>query len=104
MKLEDQHRDPGTDLEVEMESVFNEHYIGTLKGPPPFIRLQSKDFVNKLSIYHAKFCSVGMHKPGQRCMGLIEITAKALSTGVALILFAVQKNNLELNIKHAVEW
>ena len=104
MKLEDHHRDPETDLEVEMESIFNEHYLASLEGPPPFIRLESESFVNQLNMYHANFCPVEMHKPGQRCMGLIEITAKALSTGVALILLAVQKNNLELNIKHAVEW
>ena len=45
MKLEDQHRDPGTDLEVEMEGIFNEHYLASLRGPPPYIRLESEDFV-----------------------------------------------------------
>jgi hypothetical protein len=45
-----------------------------------------------------------MHKPGQRCNGLIEMTADALSGGVvALMLLAVQAgDNLELNIKHAI--
>ena len=38
-------------------------------------------------------------------MELIEMTANALSGGaVALILLSVQKDNLELNIKQAVEW
>ena len=46
-----------------------------------------------------------MHKHGQRCTELIEKTANALSSGVVtLMLLAVQKNNLELNIKQAVEW
>jgi hypothetical protein len=45
-----------------------------------------------------------MNKPGQPCTGLIDITAKALSSGAALILLAVQKSNLELNIKVAVKW
>jgi hypothetical protein len=31
------------------------------------------------------------------------MTAKAASSGSALILLAIQKNNLELNIKSAVE-
>jgi uncharacterized protein (DUF952 family) len=42
---------------------------------------------------------------GQRCIELIETTANALHSGaVALILLSVQKDNLELNIKKAVEW
>jgi hypothetical protein len=46
-----------------------------------------------------------MHRPSQRCAELIETTANALSGGaVALILLAIQKNNLELNINRAVEW
>jgi hypothetical protein len=44
-----------------------------------------------------------MHKEGQRCTELIEKTANELSGGAAaLILLAVQKDNLELNIKEAV--
>ena len=46
-----------------------------------------------------------MHRHDQRCTDLIEVTANALSGGVvALMLMAVQRNNLELNIKKAVEW
>jgi hypothetical protein len=46
-----------------------------------------------------------MHKPGQRCTDLIEKTANALSDNVvALMLLAVQKDNLELNIGQAVRW
>jgi len=44
-----------------------------------------------------------MQKHGQRCAGLIEMTANALSDGaVALMLVAVQRDNLELSIKQAV--
>ena len=57
-----------------------------------------------MNMYNANFCPVEMHKPGQLCSGLIEMTSKALSRGVALILLAIQKNNLELNIKRAIEW
>ena len=44
-----------------------------------------------------------MQKHGQRCDGLIEITANALSDGVvALMLVAVQRDNLELRMKQAI--
>ena len=44
-----------------------------------------------------------MQKPGQQCAGLIETTANALSGGVvALMLVAVQRDNLELSINQAI--
>jgi hypothetical protein len=46
MKLEDQHRDPAL-LNDEIERIFSEHFTANLKGPPPFVRLESEDFVNK---------------------------------------------------------
>ena len=50
-------------------------------------------------------CPVGMHKPGQRCTDLIDVTANTLSVGVvALMLMAVQRDNLELSVKQAVRW
>ena len=46
-----------------------------------------------------------MHKQGQRCTELIEVTANALSGGaVTLMLTAVQRDNLELSVSKAVEW
>jgi hypothetical protein len=57
MKLEDQHRDPEMDLDVEMESIFNQHYLGSLRGPPPFIRLESENFVHQLNVYGANILS-----------------------------------------------
>ena len=45
-----------------------------------------------------------MQRHGQGCAGLIEMTADALSGGVvALMLVAVQRDNLELSIKWAIE-
>jgi len=86
MKLEDQRRDPAI-LNDEMEKIFNKEFLANLKGSPPSVRLER------------------MHKPGQRCSDLIQMTANALSTGVvSLMLLSVQKNNLELNIKQAVTW
>ena len=49
-------------------------------------------------------CSIGMHRPGQKCTDLIEKTAKVLSSSVILMLFAMQKDNLELSIRQAVKW
>ena len=47
--------------------------------------------------------SAEMQKHGQQCAGLIELTANALSDGaVALMLVAVQRDNLELGIKLAI--
>ena len=44
MKLEDQDRDPAH-VDDDMENIFNEHFLATLEGSPPFVRLESKDFV-----------------------------------------------------------
>ena len=41
----------------------------------------------------------------QRCTDLIEVTANALNEGVvALMLVAVQRDNLELGVKKAIKW
>lgn len=46
-----------------------------------------------------------MHQPHQKCRGLIEATANALSGGVVgLMLVAVQRDNLELSVKQAIKW
>ena len=54
---------------------------------------------------HVNIRSIEMQKHGQRCAGLIEMTANALSGSVvALMLVAVQRHNLEFSIKWAIEW
>ena len=46
-----------------------------------------------------------MHKHDQRCTDLIKVTANVLSEAVvALMLLAVQRDNLEFSITKAVEW
>ena len=67
MKLEDQHRDPESDLNVEMESIFNQHYLASLRGPPPFVRLESEDFVNQLNVYDANILSC------KKCTSLVNV-------------------------------
>ena len=44
MQLEDEGRDPEAYIETEVENVFNRYYLGGLSEPPPFVRLESKDF------------------------------------------------------------
>ena len=43
MKLEDENRDPEINLDAEAENIFKQHYLASLDGPPPFIRLESED-------------------------------------------------------------
>ena len=43
MKLEDEGRDQETDLNTEVENIFNQHYLASLKEHP-FIRLESEDY------------------------------------------------------------
>jgi hypothetical protein len=42
MKLEDQDRDPAH-VDDDVEDIFNEHFLGSLKGSTPFVRLESED-------------------------------------------------------------
>jgi len=45
-----------------------------------------------------------MHKDDGRCTDLIKLTANSLSGSVVtLMLVAVQKNNLEVSIDHAIK-
>jgi hypothetical protein len=56
-------------------------------------------------MYYDNHCPAEMNKPGQPCTDLIERTASSLSSNVArLMLLAVQKDNLELNINYTVTW
>ena len=54
-------------------------------------------------MYYINFCPAAMHKPGQDCTKLIEKTANELSSSFLNMVSAVQKDNLELSIKQAVE-
>ena len=46
-----------------------------------------------------------MHRENARCNDLIEKTAAALDNDiVALMLLAVQRDNLELSVKVALNW
>jgi hypothetical protein len=49
MKLEDDSENRETDLDAEVEKIFDQHYLASLGGHPPFVRLESEDFVNQLT-------------------------------------------------------
>ena len=107
MKAEDEGRHPEINLDAEVENIFNQHYLASLNGHPPFIRLESEgSWCNRLmNQCCTNIDSTEMQRHGQRCAGLIEMTANALSGGVvALMLLAVQRDNLELSIKQAIRW
>jgi len=102
MKLEDEGCNPGTDFDSEAETMFNRYYLANLSGSPSFVCLESEHFFFSIHM-RLNFCPVGMHKHDQRCTDLIEVTANALSAGVvALMLLAVQRDNLELSVKQAI--
>jgi hypothetical protein len=104
MKLKNEGRDQETHLDTEMGSVFDQRYLASLSGPPPFVCLES-EVLFKLIHTHPNLRPVGMHKHDQPCTNLIEVTANALGGGaVALMLMAVQRDNLELNVKQAIGW
>ena len=104
IKLEDEGRDPETDLNNEVESIFREHYQAGLGETSLFVRLES-EFSSYQPTCIVLICvPPGMQMPGQKCTALIETTGNALSRdAVSLMLLAVQKDNLELSIKEAVK-
>ena len=44
MKLEDEGRDPGLNLNNEVEIIFQEHYLANLGETQLFVRLEGEDF------------------------------------------------------------
>ena len=104
MNVEEEGRGQETSLETGVGSAFNDHYLASLGRARPFVRLESKDFFNQFTPVMI-FCSAGMHRPDQKCYDLIEVTANALSGDVvALMLMAVQCDNLELSVRQAIKW
>jgi len=47
MKLEDENENdnPEVHVDAEVKRVFEQQYLASLSGPPPFIRMESEDFV-----------------------------------------------------------
>jgi len=49
MKMEDEGRDPETGLDTEVESMFNQYYLASLSGPPPFVCLAGEDLFSQFT-------------------------------------------------------
>ncbi|KAH9166167.1 hypothetical protein EDB89DRAFT_1857661 [Lactarius sanguifluus] len=80
---------PDTIVSEVVEKQFQEHYLSTLGTDVKFVRLESR--FNK------------MHIPNTHCNDLIEKTAASLNDDVVrLMLLAVQRRNLELSVRDAL--
>ncbi|KAH9166176.1 hypothetical protein EDB89DRAFT_1857670 [Lactarius sanguifluus] len=77
---------PDDDVSDVAEKRFQEHYVNPLGDDVRFVRLEQ------------------MHKQSLGCDKLIETTAAALNDDiVGLMLLAVQRGNLELSVKRALQ-
>ncbi|KAH9020944.1 hypothetical protein EDB85DRAFT_2152713 [Lactarius pseudohatsudake] len=81
----DDYGNPDDSVSEVAEKRFQEHYLRPLGDHVGFVRLEQ------------------MHKQNRRCDDLIEKTAAALNEDtVALMLLTVQKSNLKLSVKTAL--
>ena len=92
----------GRSVAEEAEKRFQEEYLRPLGDGARYARLES-EFSVILQGYMLMFFEE-MHTEDSRCNELIEKTAEALDEDVvALMLSAVQKDNLELSVKIALD-
>lgn len=95
----------GRDVAEEAEKRFQEEYLRPLGDGARYARLESKfSVVLQGYIRYILMFFEEMHTEDSRCNELIEKTAAALDENVvALMLSAVQKDNLELSVKIALD-
>jgi hypothetical protein len=92
---------PDCDISEVAEKQFQEHYLHPLGDDVRYVKLQS-GFRVECRGYSLIFL-VEMHQQNMRCDDIIWKTAEALNEDiVALMLLAVQKGNLELSVKMAL--
>ena len=95
---------PDSKVSEVAEEQFREHYLIPLGNEVRFVRLES-GFGVRFQGYKLmpQCCSTEMHKHNGHCDDLIQKTAAALDEDVlALMLLAVQNDNLELSVKVAL--
>ena len=115
MNLEDkqdkQDNQPLSEMEIdaEVKSTFKQEYLAHLSGNPSlqYICLECEGFLFfiflLMNLYFTDVYATAMHKDNQQCTDLIKLTSNSLSVDVvALMLAAVQKDNLEVSINHAI--
>ena len=85
--------------------LFEEHYLHPLGDNVRYVQLESGFRVKCLGYkLTPECCSTEMHKQHGHCDDLIVKTAAALDEdAVALMLLAVQNDNLELSVKVALK-
>src|SRR6267142_2673894 len=94
IKLEDEGRDSEMNIDDEVENLFHQHFLASLRETPPYVHLESENFVINHRVLPNCCAPAGMHIHRQPCTNLIEITASALSGDVVgVMLLAVQKDN-----------
>ena len=96
---------PNSDVSEVAGKIFKEHYLNLLGEDVRFVRLASEFRVSTVLGYHSYgLISVAeMHKKDRRCDELIEKTAAALDDdAVSLMLIGVQRDNLELSVRMAL--
>ena len=94
---------PGSNLVEVAEKLFQRHYLHPLGNDIISVRLES-EFSAKWRGYMLIFFTE-MHMKNGHCDGLIEKTAVALNEDIViLMLLAVQKGNLEMSVKIALNW
>ena len=92
---------PGSNVSEVVEKLFQEHYLHPLGNNVRFVRLESGSRVKCHG--YMLICFVEMHRPNSCCDELIEKTAAALNDDViTLMLLALQRGNLELCVKLAL--
>ncbi|KAH9058230.1 GTP-binding protein [Lactarius vividus] len=89
----DDYGNPNDDVSEVAEKRFQEHYLCPLGDHVGFVRLERE--------FRVKFQE--MHRNNRRCYDLIEKAAAVLNEDtVALMLLTVQRSNLELSVKTAL--
>lgn len=100
--LDEPDKYPDIDVSDEVTRRFQEHYLQPLGDGVRYVQLQSAfRLICRGCILMTS--SAEMHQADSRCDGLIERTAAALNDEVvALMLLAVQRGNVELSVKTAL--
>ena len=100
--FDDPDKYPGSDASQVAEKLFQEHYQRPLGDDAKYVRLESV-FKSHKPRSHTDASAAEMHMKDSCCENLVEETAVALNEDtVALMVLAVQKNNLNLSVKTAL--
>jgi hypothetical protein len=101
MNVADFPSEYGSNVSEAVEKQFQEHYLRPLGDHVRYVRLESKFGV--LYQGYVLIFFKELHMKHSHCGELIEKTAAALNEdAIDLLLLAVQKDNLELSVKTAL--